>query len=99
MDAFLRHMGALPEGYGEGLFEGRRYGVTVRRSADGRRQWLYGEELGGADRVSCNLYRLGPGRVRLKPCEMAEAKVVAFVLGYRPVRTGDGPSTAPCPPS
>lgn len=55
----------------------------MERSGDGRRVKLYGEELGGADHVSFNLYVAG-GEARLKPCEMPEAKVVAFVLGYEP---------------
>jgi hypothetical protein len=81
---FVAGLDALPSGYGEGLFEGRRYGVTVRISEDGRRRWLFGEALGGTDRVSCNLYRLENGRWLLKPCEMARDKVVDFVLGFRP---------------
>ncbi len=59
--------------------------MTVERSSDGRRVKLYGEELGGADRVSFNLYFAG-GAARLKPCEMSEEKVVAFVLGFVPDR-------------
>jgi hypothetical protein len=58
--------------------------VTVKRSVDGKRIWLYGEELSGTDIVSFNLYRLaGPGPI-LKPCEMSFAKVVEFVLGFEP---------------
>ncbi|MBY9064188.1 hypothetical protein K7957_14695 [Sphingomonas yunnanensis] len=83
--AFLTRLDALPAGYGEGLFAGRRYGVTVARSADHRRQWLWAEELGGSDRVSFNLYRLGGDRSALRPCEMSGAKVIDFVLGYVPL--------------
>ncbi len=74
----------LAEGYGEGVYQGRRYGVTVRRSADGRRNSLFARELGGADIVSFNLYRTTSDRTLLKPCEMSSDKVVAFVLEYRP---------------
>ncbi|TCU13889.1 hypothetical protein EV131_12426 [Rhizobium laguerreae] len=60
------------------------WGVTVQRSEDGKRTWLYGEELSGTDIVSFNLYRLGsPGSI-LKPCEMSSAKVIEFVLGFEP---------------
>ena len=83
--AFLAALAAIPAGHGEGLYQGRRWGVTHTASADGRRHWLYGEERGGAGRVSFNLYRLGAGPV-LKPCEMPAAAVIAFVLGYRPDR-------------
>ena len=53
--AFVTPLEALPIGYSESLFAGRRYGVTSTTSADGRRRWLFGEELGGPDRVSLNL--------------------------------------------
>jgi hypothetical protein len=74
----------LAEGYGEGVYEGRRYGVTVRRSADGRRNSLFARELAGTDIVSFNLYRTASDRALLKPCEMSSDKVVAFVLEFRP---------------
>lgn len=79
--AFLEALSGLPTGYNRGVFEGERWGVTVERSADGRREKLYGEALGGSDHVSFNLYHAG-GRPRLKPCEMPASKVVAFVIGF-----------------
>ena len=42
---------------------------------------LFAEELGGADRVSFNLYFLDGKPPLLKPCEMPQDKVVDFVLG------------------
>ena len=81
---FLRRFLALPRGYSSGLYEGRRYGVTRRSSSNGRRHWLYAEELGGRDRISLNLYLLERSGARLKPCEMPAQKVVDFVLGYAP---------------
>lgn len=80
---FLTALDALPTGYSTGSLKDRRWGVTVERSDDGRRVKLYGEELGGSDHVSFNLYFAG-GEPRLKPCEMPEEKVVSFVLGYVP---------------
>lgn len=80
---FARALDQLPEGYSEGTFENRRWGVTLKRSLDGRRRWLWGEALGGAERVSANVYRLGMG-LRLLPCEMPAETVVDFVLGFRP---------------
>lgn len=77
-------LGSLPDGYSQGDFQGQRWGVTVRRGLDGRRLWLYGEELGGKDIVSFNLYSGVGNRPLLKPCEMSSAKVVEFVLGFRP---------------
>ncbi|RAK50918.1 hypothetical protein [Phenylobacterium deserti] len=83
-DPVAARLATLPRGYCEGMFEGRRWGVTVKGSDDGRRWWIWGEELGGPDRISGNLYVLDGGRALLKPCEMPEAKVRAFVLGYEP---------------
>ena len=74
----------LAEGYSEGAYEGRRFGVTVRRSEDGRRNSLFARELAGTDIVSFNLYRIASDRTLLKPCEMSAEKVVAFVLDFRP---------------
>ena len=79
--AFLAALRDIPAGYSEGRFEGRRWGVTLQASEDGRRRWLFGEVLGGADHVSFNLYALAGG-MALRPCEMSTEKVVAFVQGY-----------------
>src|SRR3546814_1243319 len=67
---FEAALGAFPAGYSEGIYEGRRYGVILRRSGDGRRNSLLARELAGTDIVSFNLYRLGSGNASLKPCEM-----------------------------
>ncbi|NEJ80335.1 hypothetical protein E0H39_33190 [Rhizobium leguminosarum bv. viciae] len=74
----------LPDGYVDGHFGNRPWGVTVKRSQDGKRIGLYGEELGGTDIVSFNLYRLAGSGPTLKPCEMSSAKVIEFVLGLAP---------------
>ena len=85
-DPFTNALALIPEGYSEGSFEGRRWGATVRRSPDGKRIWLYGEDLAGSDIVSFNLYLLEASGSTLKPCEMSSEKVTAFVLSYRPDR-------------
>ncbi len=87
---FIRALHALPRGYSEGEYDGRRWGVTLSASADAKRWKLFAEALGGAGRVSFNLYDLDTLGPRLKPCEMPAERVVAFVLGYRPglVRSG-----------
>lgn len=82
-DDFTGALALIPEGYSEGSFEAGRWGATVKRSSDGKRIWLYAEDLAGTDIVSFNLYLLTSGST-LKPCEMSSAKVIAFVLGYRP---------------
>ncbi|MDR6788421.1 hypothetical protein J2Y58_001779 [Sphingomonas sp. BE138] len=82
--AFLDALEVWPPGYSEGTYAGRRWGATLTVSADARRLWLYAEALGGATRVSFNLYRLAGARVALRPCEMPATTVIAFVLGYQP---------------
>ena len=83
-DEFLKALEALPLGYSEGLYMERRYGITINRSDDGRRWWIFGRELGGTDVVSLNLYRPTSGKIALRPCEMPIEKVTAFVRNYRP---------------
>ena len=48
--------------------------------AGGRSQKLEAEELGGTGYVSMNLYRLADGTAILKPCEMPEEEVRAFLF-------------------
>ncbi len=83
--AFLVAFDALPSGTFTAVYAGRRYVVTRTDFSGGQAQKLVAEELGGSDYISLNLYRLASG-ARLKPCEMPEAKVVAFVLGLEPDR-------------
>lgn len=86
MDTFLTAWDALPLGNFDGLYDGRRYGVTRAERAGKRQAWLWAEALGGSDRISGNLYVLKSG-VQLKPCEMSEEKVISFVLGVQPIIT------------
>ncbi|MBY5820328.1 hypothetical protein J3P71_12730 [Rhizobium leguminosarum] len=81
---FVEALERLPDGYVEGTFQGRKWGSTIKRSDDGRRTWLYAEELGGTDVVSFNLYIASANLPVLKPCEMSSEKVVRFVLEYVP---------------
>jgi hypothetical protein len=85
-DAFLKAFHALPLGAFTGRAHSRRYQVTRRSYVGGRSHELVARELGGADYISMNLYALQSG-ARLKPCEMPEAKVVAFVLALVPDHT------------
>lgn len=81
---FLAAFDALPIGGYGATFEGRRYRVTKSQFACARSQKLVAEELGGSDCISLNLYRLATGEALLKPCEMSEEKVRAFVMGVAP---------------
>lgn len=82
-DPFRTALNAIPEGHSLGLYQGRRWRVEKTSHAEGRSLKLYGHDLSGPDFVSLNLYHLAAGDV-LKPCEMPEAKVRAFVLGFQP---------------
>lgn len=79
--AFLAAFDALPLGGYGGTYEGRRYRIVKSQFACARSQKLVAEELGGADYISLNLYRLATGEALLKPCEMPAEKVRDFVLG------------------
>ena len=68
--AFLSALDALAPGYHTGLYDGERWGVTVTGGP-------------GDDHVSFNLYTTAQAR-QLRPCEMPEAKVIAFVLVFSP---------------
>ena len=77
-------LAALPLGYFTARYDGRRYGVTRSVHAGGRSMKLYAEELGGADRISLNIFVPPSGEPTLKPCEMPIDKVTAFVAGAIP---------------
>ena len=76
----------LPVGWSVVVHEGRRYSVTRTVHGDGRSQSVYAEALDRSDVVSANLYAVG-GDDLLRPCEMPEAKVLAFLRGLEPEPT------------
>ena len=83
-------------GYSKGHYQQRRYSVVITTGAAGKRYKLYAEQLGGDDFISLNLYLPVSGKPLLKPCEMPAAKVIDFVLGYRPAEPADtAASSAP----
>jgi hypothetical protein len=61
----------LPVGWSVVEYDGRRWGVTRTVLVGGRSEKVLAEALDGSDLV-------------LKPCEMPEAKVLAFLRGLRP---------------
>jgi len=81
---FESALAAIQSGYSEGVYKGLRYGVTVRRSRDGKRTSLFARALAGGDLISFNLYLLNSGERSLRPCEMSVEKVVRFVRGFVP---------------
>ena len=84
MQTFLAAFDALPFGTVTGTVHGRHYIVVKSGFSGGVSQKLVAEELGGRDFISLNLYRTRNGAL-LRPCEMPEAKVIAFVLDLTPL--------------
>ena len=82
-DPFRAALNRIPDGHSQGHFQGRRYRVEKSSHAGGRSLKLNARALGGTDFISLNLYHLASGDL-LKPCEMPEAKVRAFVVGFQP---------------
>jgi hypothetical protein len=75
----------VPVGWTLVEYNGHRYGLTRVDHVGGRSVTIYAEELGGADVVSANVYRTSAGE-RLNACEMPDAKVLAFLDGWRPLQ-------------
>ncbi|RRQ48827.1 peptide methionine sulfoxide reductase [Maribacter algicola] len=68
----------IPEGYSEGIYKVKKYGITKKTFNHGKSFKLFAEELGGSDFISLNNYKTKQKEL-LKPCEMSEAKVVDFI--------------------
>lgn len=68
----------IPEGYSEGFYQGRKYGITKNTFNQGSSFKVYAEELGGSDFISLNYY-LTKSQGLLKPCEMSQQKVIDFL--------------------
>ncbi len=80
----LKNIEKIPEGYSEGVFQDKKYGITKTIFNDGKSIKLYGEELGGNDFISLNYY-ITKKKELLKPCEMPEAKVRDFLKHVKPI--------------
>ena len=74
----------VPEGWTSVRYGGRRWSLTRTDRAGGRSVSLLAEQLGGPDVVSANVYRTAGGAL-LRPCEMPDAKVLAFLRGWTAV--------------
>ncbi len=75
----------VPLGWTRQLIDGHAWGITRVDRADGRSSTIEGEELGGARRMSANVWRTGAGTL-LRPCEMP-AEQVLEVLRALPARS------------
>ena len=68
----------LKEGYSEGYYNSRKYGLTKTTFNKGKSIKFYAEELGGVDFVRLNYY-VTKTQELLKPCEMPKQKVIHFL--------------------
>lgn len=68
----------LSEGYSEGKYQNKKYGITKETFTSGKSFKVFAKELGGNDFISLNYYCIGDEGL-LKPCEMPEEKVIAFL--------------------
>ena len=74
----LNDLNRVNEGYSEGYFNSKKYGITKTTFNKGKSIKFYAEELGGNDFVSLNYYITNTEEL-LKPCEMEEQKVIHFL--------------------
>ncbi|OEE44480.1 hypothetical protein A1OS_24575 [Enterovibrio norvegicus] len=80
MDAFLR-ISQFDAGHYDVLYQGERWGMSIRRYSSGKSVKVYAESLSSTDFISANMYEVD-GRWVLKPCEMPDEKVLAFIQGF-----------------
>ncbi|UFH58819.1 hypothetical protein [Sulfurovum mangrovi] len=76
---FYTRLLALPDGANDLCYQNRRYLLRKETLLKGKLIKIYAEELGGNDIISGNYYPTMKGGM-LKPCEMSDEKVIAFVL-------------------
>lgn len=74
----LEDLNKVSEGYSEGYYNSKKYGITKTTFNNGKSIKFYAEELGGNDFVSLNYY-ITKDKDLLKPCEMPEQKVIHFL--------------------
>jgi hypothetical protein len=77
-NTILNHIKYISNGYSDGTYNSRTYGITKAIFNNGNSFKIYGKELGGNDFVSLNYYVTKDNNLR-KPSEMAEHKVVDFL--------------------
>jgi hypothetical protein len=77
MDLF-NYIKNINEGYSEGNYSGKKYGITKTTFNRGNSFKVYAKELGDNDFISLNYYKTKSKDI-LKPCEMPEQKVIHFL--------------------
>jgi len=80
MDTFNKKIQSLNDGAYDVTYENKRYLLRKETLLKGKLIKLYAEELGGNNFISLNYYPHIKNGL-LKPCEMPQEKVKAFILG------------------
>ncbi|MEO0340802.1 MAG: peptide methionine sulfoxide reductase [Bacteroidota bacterium] len=62
----------------------RKFSLSKNSFNKGKSMKIFAEELGGKDFISANYYLTKQGGV-LKPCEMAEEKVINFLTNFKEI--------------
>ena len=83
--SILEIIQAFPEGYSEGVFAKKKYGISKQTFNAGKSFKVFAEELGGKDFISLNFYVTSQDEI-LKPCEMPKEKVIAFLREVKLLR-------------
>ena len=76
--SFHQRLLSFDEGAFDLLFDNRRYLFRKETHLSGRLIKVYAEELGGTNFISLNYYPQILNGL-LKPCEMPDKKVIAFI--------------------
>jgi len=84
----------VPLGWSRQLIDGRAWGVTRTERAGGRSSTIDGEELGGARRMSANVWRTEAGTL-LRPCEMPAEQVLEVLRALPDPSSSDPEREAP----
>ncbi|WP_149276245.1 peptide methionine sulfoxide reductase [Pareuzebyella sediminis] len=72
------HIDRIAEGYSEGLYHGKKFGIVKSVFNNGKSSKVYAKELGGNNFISLNYY-ITKNNHKLKPCEMSDEKVINFL--------------------
>jgi peptide-methionine (S)-S-oxide reductase len=76
--SLLKHINKIPEGYSEGIYMKVKYSITKSVFNKSKSFKIYAKELQGKNFISLNYYITSNNEL-LKPCEMAEQKVIHFL--------------------
>ena len=75
---------AIASGYGEGVYEGLRYGVSVLKVREGKGASLFARAARGRRRRQLQPLPAEVGRRLFASCEMPAEKIVALFSGMSP---------------